>query len=221
MAGAAAAAAAEIQHIKELVERITALSELPYNDGYKQNLEQSQVRMERDPILLRNYVQSIEGFRLYNLFNEGEIKEFYEMYVDRNTTPLAKFYFFQQILETKNNTILDPRYEIICSEIKRQLMNPKSDLSQMFINNLILYSKTDEEIRKAILDGTNLALRFIAGLIDESRYVAIREILSTKMVPSKQMGDRMGLGGKRHSKIKRKSKKINRKKSRRRHRRSY
>ena len=100
-------------------------------------------------------------------------------------------------------------------------MNPNSDLSQMFINNLILYSITDAEKQKAILNGSNPALKFIVGLIHPSRYLAIREILSEKMVPKNQMRDRMGLelGGKRHSKFKRKSKKINRKKSRRRHRR--
>ena len=106
MAGAAAAAAAEIQHIKQLVERITALPELPYNDGYQQYIGNSQLHMARDPILIRNDVESIEGIKLYNLFNEGKIKEFCEMYVHPSTTPLAKFYFFEHILEKQHDTTI-------------------------------------------------------------------------------------------------------------------
>ena len=86
MAGAAAA--------EQLVERITALPELPYNDGYQQYFGNSQARAMRDPIHHRNLNASLEGNRLYGLFNDDEnIKEFYEMYADPGTSPLIKFYF--------------------------------------------------------------------------------------------------------------------------------
>lgn len=222
MAGAAAAAA------EQLVERITALSELPYNDGFQQYFGNSQARAMRDPIHHRNFIASLEGNRLYWLFNDDEnIKEFYEMYADPGTSPLIKFYFFERILQDKNPIIIrDPRYAIIRSEIHRQLFTPDSDLSKMLLySQMFLLDRraTEEEKQAALAAGKiehDAALKFITGLIHPTRYTAIRETLGTKMVPKEHMGDRMGLGGKRHSKIKRKSKKINRKKTRRRHRRS-
>lgn len=126
----------------------------------------------RDPNVKRNFLQSLEGSKLYNLFDEGEIKEFYEMYVDPATTSLAKFYFFNQILGDgdgkKNEKIDDPRYARINSDIRRQLIEPDSDLNQMFMHTLIhsrsFNNKTDAEKLAAIQDKAQPGLRFVAKL---------------------------------------------------------
>ena len=229
MAGAASAA-------EQLVERITALPELPYNDGYQQYFGNSQARAMRDPIHHRNFIASLEGNRLYGLFNHDEnIKEFYEMYADPGTSPLIKFYFFERILQDKNPIIIrDPRYEIIRSKIHKQLFIPDSDLSKMLLYSqmfLLDRESTEEEKQTVLAAGKKEhddALKFITVLIHPTRFLALREILGNTNVDSKHLEDRMkntmaskSKGGKRHSKFKRKSKKVNRKKSRRRHRRSY
>lgn len=220
---------------RALAQAIMSLAELPFNDRYlSPNPDNvSQFRAIRDPNIVYNDSQSIEGLRLYNLFNDGGVNEFYAMYVDPNTTPLAKFYFFNQILEESNEKIHDPLYIRINDEIRRLLFERTSDLSQMFMDTLInsrkYHDKTDQEKHDAIEDGTNPGLRFIAGMREPAaRNIAMREILSRQMKPGDYTGERMGenmgneikRGGKRYSKFKRKSKKINRKKSRRRHRRS-
>lgn len=230
MAGAAAA--------EQLVERITALPELPYNDGYQQYFGNSQARAMRDPIHHRNLNASLEGNRLYGLFNDDEnIKEFYEMYADPGTSPLIKFYFFERILQDKNPIIIrDPRYAIIRSKIRRQLFTPDSDLSKMLLYSqmfLLDHESTEEEKQAALAAGKKEhddALKFITVLIHPTRFLALREILGNTNVDSKHLEDRMRMkntmaskskGGKRHSKFKRKSnkhrvqRKMQRKKSQR------
>ena len=211
----------------ELAKKIATLPELPFNDKYViPDFSSSQLRL-RDPDVAYNYYQSIEGSKLYKLFDDegGGINEFYEMYVDPATTSLAKFYFFNQILGEgdgeKNKKIHDPLYARINHDIRRQLIEPDSDLNQMFMHTLI-YSrsfndKTDAEKLAAIQDKAHPGLRFVANLVNEDvRHIFLQE-LGKKIIKKKQVGQ----GGKRHSKFKRKSKKVNRKKSRRRHRRSY
>ena len=61
------------------------------------------------------------------------------MYVDPSTTPLAKFYFFNQILEDSNIKIRDPLYVRINHDIRKKLINPKSNLSQIIIYIYIYY----------------------------------------------------------------------------------
>lgn len=219
-------ASAAVDATTELAQKIATLPELPLNDRYvTPDFGSSQLRAMRDPVVVYNYYQSIEGSKLYNLFDERKINEFYEMYVDPATTSLAKFYFFNQILGDgdgeKNKKIHDPPYERINSDIRRQLINPDSDLNQMFMHTLIhsrsFNDKTDAEKLAAIQDKAHPGLRFVANLVGEDvRHIFLQE-LGKKIGKNKQLR----LGGKRHSKFKRKSKKVNRKKSRRRHRRSY
>lgn len=215
-------ASAAVDTTTELAKKIATLPELPFNDGYvTPDFSSSQVHAMRDPNVKRNFEQSLEGSKLYNLFDEGEIKEFYEMYVDPATTSLAKFYFFNEILGDgdgkKNEKIHHPLYARINSDIRRQLIEPASDLTQMFMHTLLhsrsFNDKTDAEKLAAIQDKAQPGLRFVANLGGD---VFLQE-LGQKMITKKKLG----IGGKRHSKFKRKSKKVNRKKSRRRHRRSY
>jgi hypothetical protein len=214
MAGAAVDA-------NELAKKIATLPELPFKDEYvTPDFTSSQVDVMRDRVRAKNHLQSIEGARLYYLFDEGEINEFYKMYVDPDTTPLAKFYFFNQILGDgdgeKNIKIHHPSYERINSDIRRQLIEPTSDLNQMFMHTLkhsiSFNDKTDAEKLAAIQDKAHPGLKFVAKLGGD---FFLQEL--GKKIKKKQVGQ----GGKRHSKFKRKSKKVNRKKSRRRHRRSY
>ena len=210
----------------ELAKKIATLPELPFNDRYViPDFRPSQHRAMSHPDIQYNYYQSIEGSKLYNFFDERKINEFYEMYVDPARTSLAKFYFFNQILGEgdgeKNKKIHDPLYARINHDIRRQLIKPDSDLNKMFMHTLIhsrsFNDKTDAEKLAAIQDKSHPGLRFVANLVDEDvRHIFLQE-LGNKIIKKKQVGQ----GGKRHSKFKRKSKKVNRKKSRRRHRRSY
>lgn len=219
-------ASAAVDATTELAKKIVTLPDLPFNDRYvTPDFSSSQHRAMRDPNVMYNHDQSIEGAKLYNLFDEMGINEFYQMYVDPATTPLAKFYFFNQILGDgdgeKNTKIYDPLYARINSDIRRQLISPDSDLNQMFMDTLLtsrtFNDKTDAEKLAAIQDKAHPGLRFLANLGGEDvRRVFLQE-LGIKIGKKKHLG----LGGKRHSKFKRKSKKVNRKKSRRRHRRSY
>ena len=210
----------------ELAKKIATLPELPFNDGYVvPDFSSSQLRL-RDPNVAYNYYQSIEGSKLYNFFDdERKINEFYEMYVDPTTRSLAKFYFFNQILGEgdgeKNKKIHDQLYARINHDIRMQLIEPESDLNKMFMHTLkqsrSFNDKTDAEKLAAIQDKSHPGLRFVANFVDQDvRRIFLQE-LGKKIIKKEQVGQ----GGKRHSKFKRKSKKVNRKKSRRRHRRAY
>lgn len=208
----------------ELAKKIATLPELPFNDRYViPDFRSSQHRAMSNPDIAYNYYQSIEGSRLYNFFDEMKINEFYEMYVNPQTSPLAKFYFFNEILGEgdgeKNKKIHDQLYARINHDIRRQLIEPDSDLNQMFMHTLkqsrSFNEKTDAEKLDAIQAKAHPGLKFVANLGEGVSHVFLQEL--GKKIIKKQVGQ----GGKRHSKFKRKSKKVNRKKSRRRHRRSY
>jgi len=204
MAGSAERAA-------ELAKKMMEQSALPFNDGYLPPSDpafdfRSQIHALRDPVYRNRHDNSEKGEQLYQLFNDGNMEEFYEMYFRADTMPLAKFYFFYQILRNENTRIHDPYYKSIKDEIRRQLFERppppeiQSDLYKML---------SDEDNGREQPTPLQLASFFIGRVNPSGREALEREIGSRK-------------GGKRHSKIKRKSKKINRKKSRRRrHRRSY
>lgn len=204
MAGSAERAA-------ELAKKMMEQSALPFNDGYLPPSDpafdfRSQIHALRDPVYRKRHDNSEKGEQLYQLFNDGNMEEFYEMYFRADTMPLAKFYFFYQILRNENTRIHDPYYKSIKDEIRRQLFERppppeiQSDLYKML---------SDEDNGREQPTPLQLASFFIGRVNPSGREALEREIGSRK-------------GGKRHSKIKRKSKKINRKKSRRRrHRRSY
>ena len=206
MAGSAAEAVA-----KKMMEK----SELPFNDGYLSPSDpalqfSSQVHAMRDPVYVNQFNNSEKGDQLYQLFDDGMMQEFYEMYFRADTMPLAKFYFFDRILRNRNPRIHHPSYETIKDEIRRQLLERppppaiQSDLYQMLL---------DADNGRGQYTPLHLALAFI-GKVNPS------PIGINALTFERELGSRKG--GKRHSKIKRKSKKINRKKSRRRrHRRSY
>ena len=205
MAGSAERAA-------ELAKKMMEQSALPFNEGYLPPSDpafdfRSQIHALRDPVYRNRHDNSEKGEQLYQLFNDGNMEEFYEMYFRADTMPLAKFYFFYQILRNENTRIHDPYYKSIKDEIRRQLFERpppppeiQSDLYKML---------SDEDNGREQPTPLQLASFFIGRVNPSGREALEREIGSRK-------------GGKRHSKIKRKSKKINRKKSRRRrHRRSY
>ena len=204
MAGSAERAA-------ELAKKMMEQSALPFNNGYLPPSDpafdfRSQIHALRDPVYRNRHDNSEKGEQLYQLFNDGNMEEFYEMYFRADTMPLAKFYFFYQILRNENTRIHDPYYKSIKDEIRRQLFERppppeiQSDLYKML---------SDEDNGREQPTPLQLASFFIGRVNPSGREALEREIGSRK-------------GGKRHSKIKRKSKKINRKKSRRRrHRRSY
>jgi hypothetical protein len=205
------AGSAEEATATELAKKMMEQSALPFNDGYLPPSDpafdfRSQVHALRDPVYRNRHDNSEKGAQLYQLFNDGNMKEFYEMYFRPDTMPLAKFYFFYEILRNKNTRIHDPYYKSIKDEIRRQLFERppppeiQSDLYKML---------SDADNGREQPTPLQLALFFIGRVNPSGREAFEREIGSRK-------------GGKRHSKIKRKSKKINRKKSRRRrHRRSY
>ena len=203
MAGSAERAA-------ELAKKMMEQSALPFNNGYLPPSDpafdfRSQIHALRDPVYRNRHDNSEKGEQLYQLFNDGNMEEFYEMYFRADTMPLAKFYFFYQILRNENTRIHDPYYKSIKDEIRRQLFEThpppeiQSDLYKML---------SDADNGREQPTPLQLASFFI-GRVNPSGREALERELGRK-------------GGKRHSKIKRKSKKINRKKSRRRrHRRSY
>ena len=209
MAGSAERAA---ELAAELAKKMMEQSALPFNDGYLPPSDpafdfRSQIHALRDPVYRNRHDNSEKGEQLYQLFNDGNMEEFYEMYFRADTMPLAKFYFFYQILRNENTRIHDPYYKSIKDEIRRQLFERpppppeiQSDLYKML---------SDADNGREQPTPLQLASFFIGRVNPSGREALEREIGSRK-------------GGKRHSKIKRKSKKINRKKSRRRrHRRSY
>lgn len=202
MAGSAEEAVA-----KKMMEQ----SALPFNDGYLPLSDpalqfSSQIHAMRDPAYVNQFNNSQKGDELYQLFDDGKMNEFYEMYFRADIMPLAKFYFFYQILRNQNPSIHDPYYKTIKDEIRRQLLERpplpaiQSDLYQMLL---------DADNGRGQYTPLHIALAFIGRVNPSSREALLK----------RELGSRKG--GKRHSKIKRKSKKINRKKSRRRHRRSY
>jgi len=204
------AGSAEEATATELAKKMMEQSALPFNDGYLPPSDpafdfRSQVHALRDPVYRNRHDNSEKGAQLYQLFNDGMMKEFYEMYFRADTMPLAKFYFFYEILRNKNTRIHDPYYKTIKDEIRRQLFEtpPPPELSDLY--KMLLDADNGREQRTPL----QLALFFI-GRVDPSGIQA--------QAFERELGRK---GGKRHSKIKRKSKKINRKKSRRRHRRSY
>ena len=101
-------------------------SALPFNHGYLPPSDpafdfRSQIHALRDPVYRNRHDNSEKGAQLYQLFNDGNMEEFYEMYFRADTMPLAKFYFFYQILRNENTRIHDPYYKSIKDEIRRQL----------------------------------------------------------------------------------------------------
>ena len=208
MAGSAERAA-------ELAKKMMEQSALPFNNGYLPPSDpafdfRSQIHALRDPVYRNRHDNSEKGEQLYQLFNDGNMEEFYEMYFRADTMPLAKFYFFYQILRNENTRIHDPYYKSIKDEIRRQLFERppppaiQSDLYQMLL---------DADNGRGQYTPLHLALAFIGKVNPSPSGIHA-------LTFERELGSRKG--GKRHSKIKRKSKKINRKKSRRRrHRRSY
>lgn len=198
--------------VDELANKMMEISTLPLNDGYLSPTDpaldfRSQVHAMRDPVYLHQYNNSTNGDHLYQLFDDGNMKEFYEMYFHPETMPLAKFYFFYQILRNQNPRIHDPYYKTIKDEIRRQLFErPPPPEEQSDLYKMLL----DADNGRGQHTPLHIALAFI-GKVNPSGIDAL--------ALKREFGSRKG--GKRYSKIKRKSKKMNRKKSRRRHRRSY
>ena len=188
MAGSAEEAAEAVA--KKMMEK----SELPFNDGYLSPSDpalqfSSQVHAMRDPVYVNQFNNSEKGDQLYQLFDDGMMQEFYEMYFRADTMPLAKFYFFYQILRNENTRIHDPYYKSIKDEIRRQLFEThpppeiQSDLYKML---------SDADNGREQPTPLQLASFFI-GRVNPSGREALERELGRK-------------GGKRHSKIKRKSK---------------
>jgi hypothetical protein len=187
MAGSAERAA-------ELAKKMMEQSALPFNDGYLPPSDpafdfRSQIHALRDPVYRNRHDNSEKGEQLYQLFNDGNMEEFYEMYFRADTMPLAKFCFFYQILRNENTRIHDPYYKSIKDEIRRQLFETppppeiQSDLYKML---------SDADNGREQPTPLQLASFFI-GRVNPSGREALERELGRK-------------GGKRHSKIKRKSK---------------
>lgn len=192
MAGAAEEQEEAIKLAKKIREE-PLLSQ--FNDGYSVLVDYSSGRRaSNDPVYMKNYMSDIKGHGLYNLFKagEGEYMNFYTEYF--KSTPLDKYYFFYEILQAEDIIIHNPLYERIKSEIRKQLFeHPNSDLSQMLSSVQHIAGVRPTPLEKALL---------FLSQIPTPIGMEMRGQLVFKPKPRP-----IDKGGKRHSKIKRKSKK--------------